>query len=83
MHSEAHIPAKANATARITGGIKVSAKMGAEGVPTYDGEYLAIPQPYAQVFPTRNKRMTADFEVERILLHEADNEYGTTVTIGG
>lgn len=50
---------------------------------TYSGEYEAIPQPRKQVFETKNCLMRYDFTVDEIRLHEAPNQHGTTITIGG
>lgn len=50
---------------------------------TYSGGYEAIPQPYKQLFETKDCLMRDDFTVDEIRLHEAPNQHGTTITIGG
>lgn len=49
---------------------------------TYDGEYIALPTDHPQVFGTKGYLMRDDFTVTEIMLHEAANSFGTTITIG-
>jgi hypothetical protein len=62
-------------------GLSVGTTTGGGGVP-YNGEYSADPKPYKQEFATKDKYMKDNFTVNEILVLEAPNEYGTTLTIG-
>ena len=56
----------------------------APGGAPYEGDYEAIPDKMAQVFPTQNKTMRQDFTVAGVPTYRVSNpEGGTTLIIGG
>ena len=74
----------------VTGSVRSKVIMSASviaptliNLPAYLGPYDVIPEVTELSFETADKRMTDDMCVQAIPYHEVDNNYGTTVIIGG
>lgn len=55
----------------------------ASAISSYDGEYEVTPNDDVIILSTKNKRMENDVTVFAIPYWETDNDFGTTVYIGG
>lgn len=51
--------------------------------PPYAGEVTVTPKAEAQTLPTKNTTLREDITIESIPYREVENEFGTTVIIGG
>lgn len=82
VRQERRIGGTVTAGARITTGTVQRAAL--PGGAPYEGDYEAIPDKMAQVFPTQNKTMRQDFTVAGVPTYRVSNpEGGTTLIIGG